>query len=138
MSSSPGTTRPVTVNSGSPGPTFWVFAVTGLAAMTAAWIWFGMAFEEEMSDQPKAVSAGTTMAGFGASVGIPPLVLAHVIGVIILGMTAFPRSRRAGRGWVWALASVAVASIIGLLVAEWFFGGRLFLMGVDGDMGFVP
>lgn len=123
---------------GSPGPTFWVLAAAGVIAMSAAWVWFGMAFEEEMSDQPKAVSAGTTMAGFGASVGIPPLVLAHVIGVVLLGLTAFPGSRRSGRVWVWALASVAVASIIGLLVAEGLFGGRLFLMGVDGDTGYVP
>lgn len=131
-------TRRAPARGGSPGPTFWVLAATGVIAMSAAWVWFGMAFEEEMSDQPKAVSAGTTMAGFGASVGIPPLVLAHVIGVVLLGLTAFPGSRRSGRVWVWALASVAVASIIGLLVAEGLFGGRLFLMGVDGDTGYVP
>lgn len=131
-------TRRAPARGGSPGPTFWVLAATGVIALSVAWVWLGMAFEEEMSDQPKAVSAGTTMAGFGASVGILPLVLAHVTGVVLLGLTAFPGSRRSGRVWVWALASVAVASIIGLLVAEGLFGGRLFLMGVDGDTGYVP
>lgn len=132
------TTGPATARGGSPGPTFWAFAVTGVIAMIVAWVWFGMAFEEEMSDQPKATAAGTTMADFGASLGVPPLVFAHVVGVVILGLTAFPGRRRTAPVWAGAVASVAVASIIGLLVAEWLYGGRLFLMGVDGDTGYVP
>ncbi len=130
--------RPATTRGASPGPNFWALAVFGVFALSAAWVWFGMAFEEEMSDQPKAVSAGTTMAGFGAGFGIPPLVFAHVVGLVVLGLTAFPGSRRTARVWVWAVACVAIASIVGLLVAEWFYGGRLFLMGVDGDAGSAP
>ncbi|MCI9859272.1 hypothetical protein [Microbacterium proteolyticum] len=130
--------RSASATSGSPGPTFWLFNVTGVVAMIAAWVWFGMAFEEEMSEQPKAVSAGTTMAGLDASLGIPPLVLAHVIGLGLLGFTAFPGRRRTGRVWIWAVASVTVASLIGLLVAQWLYAGRLFLMGADGQSTIVP
>ncbi|MDQ1075403.1 MULTISPECIES: hypothetical protein [Microbacterium] len=138
MSSTRTTQRPATSRRSSPGATFWVLSALGVVMAVASWLWFGMAFEEEMSDQPKALSAGTTMAGFGFQFGTVPLLVAHAIGVLTLGLTVFPRQPRTGRGWRYAMVSVAVASLIGMVAAQVLFGGRLFLMGAGAADVFVP
>lgn len=115
-----------------------MLSALGVVVAVVSWVWFGMAFEEEMSDQPKAVSAGTTMAGFGFQFGTVPLLVAHSVGLLVLGLTVFPRQPRTVRAWGHAVVSVAVASLIGMLVAQALYGGRLFLMGIDAADVFVP
>lgn len=117
---------------------FWVLSVLGVVVAVVAWVWFGMAFLEEMTEQPKAVAAGTSMAGFGFEFGTVPLLVAHAVGIVALGLTVFPRQPRTGRAWGYALASVAIASLIGMIAAQVLFGGRLFLMGAGAADVFVP
>ena len=138
MSSTRTVGRPATSRRRSPGATFWVLSALGVVVAVVSWVWFGMAFEEEMSDQPKAVAAGTTMAGFGFQFGLLPLMVAHGIGITALGLTAFPGQPHRGRAWRYAVVSVAVASLIGMVVAQVLFGGRLFLMGAGAADVFVP
>ena len=61
---------------------FWVFASLGALAAAIAWTWYGGAQFEAQSEEPKAVSAGTTMAGFAEVIGGVPLVIAHLLGLV--------------------------------------------------------
>lgn len=115
---------------------FWILAAVGLVVMIAAWVWFGAAMFEEMSEQPKAVSAGTTMEGFGSVIGGIPLVVAHLAGVAILSAVAI-EGRRHWTGGAYALIAVATTSAVGLCVAQLLWAGALFEMGA-GASALVP
>lgn len=116
---------------------FWILAVVGLVVMSAAWSLFGLAFEEEMTEQPKSLSAGSTMAGFGSLFGTAPLVVAHASGLVILSIVAVRGRARPWAGFATALATVLVVSAIGLLTAQILWAGQLFAMGV-GAPGLTP
>ena len=108
-----------------------ILIAVGVIVMSVAWCWFGFSFEEEMQEQPKALAAGTTMAGLGALLGGVPLVLAHVTGLIVLTIAA----RSAGRGLWFALIAasigVTLASVIGIMPAQLLYSGELFNLGVN-------
>jgi hypothetical protein len=62
-----------------------VAASLGVIASAIAWVWYGFAHFEAQTEQPKALSAGTTMAGFAEVIGgVIPLVLAHLLGLALL------------------------------------------------------
>ena len=90
---------------------------------------------EAQSEQPKALAAGTTEAGFGEVVGGVPLVFAHVVGLVALMLLGWFGYR--GRGLLMAAASLAVASLIGIGIAQLLWQGELFQLGIDNDI-FVP
>ena len=114
---------------------FWVIASLGLVAAAIAWTWYGGAQFEAQSEQPKALSAGTTMAGFAELVGGVPLLIAHLLGLVLLlfGWWGYGK-----RGIAMALAALTVTSLIGVIVAQFLFAGELFELGIDNDPGFVP
>ena len=105
--------------------TFWVFAVLGIPVMTGAWILLPLASLEEATEQPKALAAGTTMAGTTLVMGVLPLILAHVIGFVVL--CAVGGAGRVNRrdGVAWGAVAVVVASVIGLAVVWVLSGGEL-------------
>ncbi|RWZ53250.1 hypothetical protein ELQ90_01760 [Labedella phragmitis] len=107
-------------------------SVVGVIVMIVGWNWFGLAHEEEMTEQPKAVSAGSTMAGWGAVVGGVPLVAAHMVGLVLLAIVAVRGRVRRWTGFVYAVLAVALASGVGIAVAQVLWAGELFMMGVDG------
>jgi hypothetical protein len=110
---------------------FWVVAAFGPFAAAVSWSWYGFAQAEAQSEQGKAVSAGTTMAGFAEVLGGVPLVIAYVVGVVVLGLLGWLGYR--GRGIALACAAVIVASLIGIGVAQLLYGGELFELGIDND-----
>ncbi|WP_193750717.1 hypothetical protein [Leucobacter chromiiresistens] len=83
-----------------------------------------MSLVEEAHEQGKAEAAGRTMAGFAATVGGVPLVLAHVIGLVLLSRIGWRVWR--GAGLAYAALAVAAASIVGIGVGQLLFGGNLF------------
>lgn len=109
---------------------FWVAAVSGIVVMVVAWVWFGLSFSEEMTEQCKAVSASTSMAGTGILFGLVPLVVVHLAGAAVLGPLGSVARADRRSGWVYAVCAVAVASLIGMIAAQLLFEGRLFSMGV--------
>ncbi len=115
---------------------FWVVAALGPLAAAVAWTWYGFAQFEAESEQGKALSAGTTMAGFAEVIGGVPLVLAHVIGLALLMPLGWFAYR--GRGVAGAVAAVVVASIIGISIAQVLWGGELFELGIDNYGAYVP
>jgi len=122
---------------GSPGTrsAFWILASLGVIASAVAWVWYGFAQYEAQTEEPKARSAGTTMAGFAEAIGGVPLVLAHLIGLIlllVLGWWSYGR-----RGIALAIVAVIVASAVGIIVAQIIWGGELFHLGIDNDT-FIP
>lgn len=108
---------------------YWVLAAVGVVVLVVAWVWFGASYFEEMTEQCKALMAMTTMEGFGAGFGLLPLVVAHVVGLAILGPVAIAGRSSTRSGITFAVAAVAVASGIGVVVAEVLFEGDLFTMG---------
>ncbi|ALJ20461.1 hypothetical protein [Microbacterium sp. No. 7] len=117
---------------------FVVFAVLGVPAMFVVWTWYGLSFFEEMTEQPKALAAGTTMEGQGMLFGLPPLIVAHVVGLLVLGGFARRAARPGRRAMVWAVIAVAAASVAGILLAQLVWEGRLFEMGANSPPPYVP
>jgi hypothetical protein len=115
---------------------FWVVAALGPLAAAIAWTWYGFAQFEAQTEQGKAVSAGTTMAGFAEVFGGIPLVLAHIIGLAVLMPLGWFAYR--GRGVVGAVAAVVIASIIGIVIAQVLWAGELFELGIDNYNTYVP
>lgn len=114
---------------------FWIVASFGVIASAVAWVWYGFAQFEAQTEQPKALSAGTTMAGFAEAVGGVPLVLAHLTGLIlllVLGWWSYGK-----RGIALAIVAVIVASGVGIVVAQILWGGDLFDLGTNNST-FVP
>ncbi len=106
-------------------------AALGIPAMAVAWSWYGLAQFEAQTEQPKALAANSTMAGFAEFWGGVPLVLAHLIGLIMLVLLGGFGWR--GKGMLLGLAAVIVASLVGLGGAQLLWEGELFKLGIDND-----
>ncbi len=108
---------------------FWLWAVAGVAATGASWFWFGISMQEEIQDRCKNPGAASSMEGWGAAFGIPPLALTHLLG---LGTLTWVLARaNAGRLWIGVLIAalvVAAVSAPGLLVMQLVNDGELFTM----------
>ncbi|ROS29449.1 hypothetical protein EDF22_1187 [Rathayibacter sp. PhB127] len=115
---------------------FWTVACLGVPAALFSWCWFGFAMAEAQSEQGKALAAGTTMAGFGETVGGIPVAVAHVVGLIVLlvlAHRAYP-----GSALVIAGTAVIVASVIGLGGAQLLFGGAVFHFDPENRQTYIP
>jgi hypothetical protein len=103
---------------------FWVVAFLGVPAAAIAWAWYGFALFEAQTEQSKALAAGTSMAGFGETLGGVPLALAHLVGLatlVILGWNGYR-----GRGIALAIAVVLISSAIGIGGAQLVWAGNCF------------
>lgn len=105
----------------------WAAASVFLIVLLAAgWVWCALAFEEEFSEESKAQAAGTTMAGLGATLGLIPVLVLHVL--VLIGV--FLAIRAGWRGIVFsvlvALVVVAVLSLPGFIAAQLLAGGSMF------------
>lgn len=110
---------------------FWVLASLGVIASAVAWVWYGGAQFEAQTEQPKALSAGTTMAGFAEVVGGVPLVIAHLVGLTLLSVSAWKGYGK--RGIAMSILAVVAASGIGIIVAQILWAGDLFQLGIDNN-----
>ena len=104
---------------------FWLLAIAGLIVMTGAWILLPLASLEEVTEQGKALAAGTTMAGTTLVFGVLPLVIAHATGLLILCSIGVQGRYDRWRGFWLGVAAVLAASIIGLTATLILSGGRL-------------
>ncbi len=125
-----------TAGSRGGGVSFWIVAALGLVASSIAWTWYGFAQFEAQSEQGKALSAGTTMAGFGELLGGLPLALAHFVGIATLAVLGWHAYR--GRGMVLAIVAVLITSAIGIGVAQLLWAGELFQLGINNKETIVP
>jgi hypothetical protein len=114
---------------------FWTVAAVGVFPAVLAWTWYGFAQFEAQTEQPKALSADTTMAGSAEIFGGIPLLLAHAIGLVVLLALGWFAYR--GRGLALAVAAVILASLVGIVVAQLLWAGELFQLGIDNDT-YVP
>ncbi len=118
---------------------FWVLASFGLLALCAAWFWYGLAFSEEMTEQGKSLAAGSSGAGTGLLLGVPPLVFVHLAVLIPLLVIGAKYHSRPDRGVVLALIVVAVAGAVGIVLGQVLWGGCLFAMSAGSVCpSFVP
>lgn len=104
---------------------FWLLTVVGVLVMTGAWFLLALASLEEGTEQPKALAAGTTMAGTTLLLGVVPLVIAHISGFALLCLVATTGRFDRTKGVLWAGGAVVVASLVGLVVVLVLFGGEL-------------
>jgi hypothetical protein len=103
--------------------------------MVVAWSWYGFAQFEAQTEQPKALAASSTMAGFAETVGGVPLVLAHLVGVILLLLLGWLSWR--GKGVMFGLVVVVVTSLVGIGAAQLLWEGELFKLGIN-NVTWVP
>ena len=104
---------------------FGVLAIVGLPVMTAAWLLLPLASLEELTEQGKAVAAGTSMAGTTFLYGVLPLLLAHVVGLVILCTIGAAGRYNRRSGLMLGIVAVAAQSIVGLTVTLIISGGQL-------------
>lgn len=114
---------------------FWVLALLGSVASAVAWSWYGFAQFEAQTEQSKALSAGTTMAGFAELVGGVPLIIAHLLGLALLLPLGWMGYR--GRGIAFAIVAVVAASGVGIVLAQLLWAGELFQLGIN-NITYVP
>ncbi len=117
--------------SGWTRPAYWIWTAAGVVPLFLAWMWFGLSFMEEMTEHCRALSAQTSMEGWGALLGLPPLLLAHAIGLLILVPVSLGSWTSRARAVLAAVCAVAIASVPGMLLAQWFWSGQLFTMGAS-------
>ncbi|GAB3147471.1 hypothetical protein GCM10027058_06460 [Microbacterium neimengense] len=113
---------------------FWLLTVVGVLVMTGSWFLLALASLEEGTEQPKALAAGTTMAGTTLLLGVAPLVVAHIAGSALLCLVATTGRLDRARGVLWAGGAVIGASLIGLAVVLVLSGGEL----IYTPPGYVP
>lgn len=114
---------------------FWIVASLGVIASAVAWVWYGFAQFEAQTEQPKALSAGTTIAGLAEVIGGVPLVVAHLIGLILLLLLGWRSYGK--RGILAAILAVIVASGVGLIAAQILWDGKLFQLGINNNT-YIP
>ncbi|MDR6866429.1 hypothetical protein J2Y69_001021 [Microbacterium resistens] len=113
---------------------FVVAAVLGVLVMAGAWTWFVFTYATELGEQRRALSFGGEAAGgFVGGLSLAPLVIAHVVGFVVLGIAATHDGRETAKRFRVTAGTVLACSVLGLLVAQIVSGGRLLLVA----MGFV-
>jgi hypothetical protein len=106
---------------------FWALAALGAPIMFVAWMLLNLASLEEATEQGKAIVAGTTMAGTTLMFGVVPLIVAHLLGLALLGVIALGGRGSRRSGILYAIGGVVAASVIGLAVALILTGGQLYV-----------
>jgi len=110
---------------------FWVVAGSGALVFCLAWFWYGLAFNEEMTEQCKSLAAGSSESGLGLLLGGVPLVFVHIVFLVSLLSVGTKYHAQRARGAVLALVAIAVASAIGIGVNELVWTGDLFAMSAE-------
>jgi hypothetical protein len=110
---------------------YWTSAVIGLPTMAIAWIWLALSSLEEVQEVAKAGPGSNAADGIAFWYGGLPLVAAHVIGTILLGLLGMRWRFRPTSAWLLALTIVVIESALGLLTALLLNGGHIFA-GDDG------
>lgn len=92
-----------------------------------AWAWCGSSYEEQFSEQGKALSAGSSMEGWGFAVGLVPVLVFHALAAIGALFAVRDGGRR---GWLPSLALalllIAAASLPGFIAVQLLYGGTMF------------
>jgi hypothetical protein len=102
--------------------------IIGLLVFALAWFWCAGSYTEESTEESKAQSAGTTMAGWGFAWGLVPVLVLHA--VVLSGL--FLALRDGGRRTLLeslglALLLVTVTSLPGFLAMQALSpGGTMF------------
>lgn len=107
---------------------FWLLAGTAAFVLCLAWLWYGLAFNEEMTEQCKSLAAGDSESGTGLLFGVPPLVLAHAVFLVSLLLVGRRNHERPSTGALLGLVALVAASALGVALNELLWAGELFTM----------
>lgn len=115
---------------------FWVSAGIGALVICAAWLQYGLAGLEEMTDMEEpSGSPSRILMLFGT---VPLTVVHGLVVVVLVSMGARFHTRRAV-GVALAISAVAVASAVGVVLGQLLFAGCLFAMSAQQTCpAFVP
>ncbi|WP_091231229.1 hypothetical protein [Microbacterium sp. 3J1] len=99
----------------------------GVVFFALAWVRCGMSYEEQFSEQSKALTAGSSMEGWGFTVGLVPVLVFHAL--VTVGLV-FALRDGGRRGWLPSLALapvlVAAMSLPGFIAVQLLYGGTMF------------
>jgi len=93
--------------------------------MVFAWALVPISSLDEATEQGKALAAGTSAAGTTVIFGLIPLVAAHVIGLVVLGVIAMSGLRTRRMAMFHTVGAVAIASLFGLAIVMAVSHGEL-------------
>lgn len=100
---------------------YWVTVALGVVGGGGSWLWLYLASEEST----RGATPDRTGANPGIPMGVTGLVLGHVVGAVLLVLTA-RLARRQGRSVVvFAVLGLVIGSGLGLLLSLQLTDGRL-------------
>ncbi|OAN39773.1 hypothetical protein [Microbacterium sp. H83] len=99
----------------------------GVIFFAFAWVWCGMSYEEQFSEQGRSVAAESSMEGWGFATGLVPVLVFHALVAIALLFALRDGGRR---GWSASLALtplvLAALSLPGFITVQLLYGGSMF------------
>ena len=100
---------------------YWVSVALGVVGGGGSWLWLYLASEEAT----RGASPDRTGANPGIPMGVTGLVVGHVVGLVLLLITARLARRRGRSVAAFAIVGLVIASGIGLALSLQLTGGRL-------------
>ena len=110
---------------------FWVVAAIGVPVLCVAWFWYGLAYQEEMTDNDPGPGSSTTGIGLGMSLGGIPVIFVHGLLLLILALIGATYHTRRLTGILLAVFAVALGSGVGIAVNQLLWAGCLFAMSAE-------
>jgi hypothetical protein len=100
---------------------YWVTVALGVVGGGGSWLWLYLASEEAT----RGASPDRTGANPGIPMGVTGLVVGHVVGLVLLLITARLARRRGRSVAAFAIVGLVIASGIGLALSLQLTDGRL-------------
>lgn len=110
---------------------FWLVVGSAAIVLCVAWFWYGLSFNEEMTEQCKSLAAGDSEEGIGWLLGGPPLVLAHIVFFVSLLLVGRRNHEQPRTGALLGLVALVAASALGIGVNQLVWTGELFTMSAE-------
>ena len=110
---------------------FWIVAALCVPVLCVAWLWYGLAYQNEMTDMEPPPGSSNATVSIGWSLGAVPVIFVHSLLLLILILISATSYTRRGVGILLAVFYVALGSGIGIAVNQFLWAGCLFAMSAE-------
>ena len=110
---------------------FWIVAALCVPVLCVAWFWYGLAYQNEMTDMDPPPGSRTAGVSLGMSIGTIPVLFVHGLLLLTLALIGGMSHARRWYGILLAVFWVGLGSAIGIVVNQLLWAGCLFAMSAD-------
>ena len=110
---------------------FWIIAALCVPVLCVAWLWYGLAYQNEMTDMDPPPGSPNETVSLGWSVGAVPVIFVHIVLLLTLTLIGAISHSRRGVDILLAVFYVALGSVVGIAVNQLLWAGCLFAMSAD-------